>query len=74
MACTAVATGLVLYIAIEGVKRAIRFQTIVVWIEYAIIVAFVIALYVAEFTGHPGTTHPHWSWLLPSTSPSYSVS
>ena len=71
-ACTAVATGLVLYIAIEGVKRAIRFQTIVVWIEYAIIVAFVIALYVAEFTGHPGTTHPHWSWLLPSTSPSYS--
>ena len=70
--CTVVATGLVLYIAIEGVKRAIRFQTIVVWVEYAIIVAFVIALYVAEFTGHPGTTHPHWSWLLPSTSPSYS--
>lgn len=69
--CTAVATGLVLYIAIEGVRRAIRFQTIVVWIEYAIIVAFVIALFVAEFTGHPGTTHPHLSWLLPSTSPSF---
>ena len=68
--CTAVATGLVLYIAIEGVRRAIRFQTIVVWIEYAIIVAFVIGLLVAEFTGHPGTTHPQLSWLLPTTSPS----
>jgi len=65
--CTAAATGLVLYIAIEGVRRAIRFQTIVVWIEYAIIVAFVVGLFVAEYTGHPGTTHPHLSWLLPST-------
>jgi amino acid transporter len=70
--CTAVATGLVLFIAIEGVRRAIRFQIIIVWIEYAIIIAFVIALFVAEFTGHPGTVHPHWSWLLPSTAPSYS--
>ena len=70
--CTAVATGIVLYIAIEGVRRAIRFQAIIVWIEYAIITAFVIGLLVAEFTGHPGTTHPHWSWLLPSTSTSYS--
>ncbi|HEY6275862.1 MAG TPA: APC family permease [Streptosporangiaceae bacterium] len=69
--CTAVITGLVLFIAIEGVRRAIRFQTIVVWIEYAIIVAFVIGLFVAEFTGHPGTTHPHLSWLLPSTAPSF---
>jgi amino acid transporter len=69
--CTAAATGLVLYIAIEGVRRAIRFQTIVVWIEYAIIVAFVVGLFVAEYTGHPGTTHPHLSWLLPSTAPSF---
>jgi amino acid transporter len=69
--CTAVITGLVLFIAIEGVRRAIRFQTIVVWVEYAIIVAFVIGLFVAEFTGHPGTTHPHLSWLLPSTAPSF---
>jgi amino acid transporter len=70
--CTAVITGLVLFIAIEGVRRAIRFQTIVVWVEYAIMVIFVIALFVAEFTGHAGTTHPQLSWLLPSTSPSYS--
>jgi amino acid transporter len=70
--CTAVATGLVLWVAIQGIKRAIRFQTIVVWIEYAIILAFIIALYVAEFTGRAGTTHPHWSWLLPSTATSYS--
>jgi amino acid transporter len=70
--CTAVITGLVLYIAIEGVRRAIRFQTIVVWVEYAIMIVFVIALFVAEFTGHPGTVHPQLSWLLPSTSPSYS--
>jgi amino acid transporter len=69
--CTAIATGLVLFIAIEGVRRAIRFQTIVVWIEYAIIVAFVIGLLVAEYTGHAGSTHPHLSWLLPSTSPSF---
>ena len=69
--CTAVITGLVLFIAIEGVRRAIRFQTIVVWVEYAIIVAFVIGLFVAEFTGHPGTTHPHLSWLLPSAAPSF---
>jgi amino acid transporter len=71
--CTAVITGLVLFIAIQGVRRAIRFQTIVVWIEYAIIVVFVIALFVAEFTGHPGTTHPQLSWLLPSTAPSFTA-
>ena len=70
--CTAVATGLVLFIAIEGVRRAIRFQTIIVWVEYAIMLAFVIGLLVAEYTGHPGSTHPHLSWLLPSTSPSWS--
>src|SRR5579862_1244686 len=70
--CTAVATGLVLFIAIEGVRRAIRFQTIIVWVEYAIILAFVIGLFVAEYSGHPGSTHPHWSWLLPSTAPSWS--
>jgi amino acid transporter len=69
--CTAAATGLVLFIAIEGVRRAIRFQTVIVWIEYAIIVAFVIGLLVAEFSGHAGTTHPHLSWLLPTTSPSF---
>ena len=69
--CTVVFTGLVLFIAIEGVRRAIRFQTILVWIEYAIIIAFVIGLFVAEFTGHPGSTHPHLSWLLPSTAPSF---
>ena len=69
--CTAVATGLVLYIAIEGVRRAIRFQTVIVWIEYAIVVAFVIALLVAEYSGHPGTVHPHLSWLLPTTSPTF---
>jgi amino acid transporter len=71
--CTAVITGLVLFIAIQGVRRAIRFQTIVVWIEYAIIVVFVIALFVAEFSGHPGTTHPQLSWLLPSTAPSFTA-
>jgi amino acid transporter len=67
---TALATGLVLYIAIEGIKRAIRFQTIVVWIEYAIILVFVIALFAAEFSGHAGTTTPKLSWLLPSSAPS----
>jgi amino acid transporter len=70
--CTAVATGLVLYIAIEGVRRAIRFQTIVVWVEYAIVAAFAVGLLVAEYSGHAGTTHPHLSWLLPSTAPSFS--
>jgi amino acid transporter len=71
--CTAAATGLVLFVAVEGVRRAIRFQTIVVWIEYAIILAFGVALYVAEFTGTAGTTHPRLSWLLPSTAPSFSA-
>jgi amino acid transporter len=70
--CTAVATGLVLFIAIVGIRRAIRFQTIIVWIEYAIILSFVIGLLVAEYSGHPGSTHPHLSWLLPSTAPSWS--
>lgn len=69
---TAIATGFVLYIAIEGIKRAIRFQTIVVWIEYAIILAFVIGLFAAEFSGHAGTTTPKLSWLLPSSAPSFS--
>jgi len=69
---TAIATGLVLYIAIEGIKRAIRFQTIVVWVEYAIIIAFIIGLLAAEFSGHAGTTTPQASWLLPSSAPSFS--
>ena len=41
------------------------------WAEYAIMVVFVIALFVAEFTGHPGSTHPQLSWLLPTKSPSF---
>lgn len=69
---TVAATGIVLYIAVEGVRRAIRFQTIVIWIEYAIMIAFVIGLLVAEYTGHAGSTHPHLSWILPSTATSYS--
>jgi amino acid transporter len=58
-------------IAIAGVRRAIRFQQVVVWIEYAVILAFLIGLLVAEYTGHKGTTHPHMSWLLPGTAPSF---
>jgi amino acid transporter len=67
---TAVAMALVLYVAIEGIKRAIKFQTYIVWVEYAIIIGFVIAMLVAEFKGNPGTTIPQLSWLLPTTAPS----
>ncbi|MCW2937709.1 MAG: hypothetical protein JWN00_694 [Actinomycetia bacterium] len=70
--CSAAATALVAYIAIEGVRRAIKFQQIVVWIEYAVVIAFVLGLLVAEYTGHAGTTHPQLSWLLPGTAPSFS--
>ena len=68
---SAIAVGLVLYIAIEGIKRAIRFQAIIVWVEYAIIIAFIIGLLVAEFSGQAGTTPPQLSWLLPSSAPSF---
>jgi amino acid transporter len=67
----AVVMTLIVYIAIAGVKRAIRFQQIVVWVEYAIILAFLIGLLYAEYTGHPGTIHPQLSWLLPGTAPSF---
>jgi amino acid transporter len=69
--CSAVATVAVLIIAIEGVKRAIRFQQIIVWAEYAIFIVFVSALFVAEFTGHPGSTHPQLSWLIPTKAPDF---
>jgi amino acid transporter len=62
---------LIVYIAIAGVRRAIRFQQIVVWLEYAVILAFLIGLLYAEFSGQPGTTHPQLSWLLPGTAPSF---
>jgi amino acid transporter len=67
---SALIMGAVLYIAIAGVRRAIRFQQIIVWIEYAIILAFLVGLLVAEFTGHHGSQHPQLSWLSPGTSPS----
>lgn len=68
--CSAVATGLVLAIAIAGIRAAIRFQAYVVWVEYVIIVAFVVLLFHAELTGQPGSQVPNLAWLLPSTAPS----
>ncbi|MGB6770753.1 MAG: APC family permease [Candidatus Dormiibacterota bacterium] len=70
--CSAAATGIVMYIAIQGIRRAIRFQSIIVWLEYALMLSFGIALLVAEFTHHPGTRVPNLAWLLPTKAPSYS--
>lgn len=66
---SAIAILLVLAIAIAGLRSAIRFQTYVVWVEYAIILIFAFLLLAAEFGGQAGTQVPSLSWLLPSTAP-----
>jgi len=63
---SALATGIVVLIAIVGIKAAIRFQTYVVWVEYAIMLAFAGFLLHAEFSGVAGAVHPSLAWLLPT--------
>lgn len=61
---------LVFAIAVAGIKAAIRFQTYIVWVEYAIILVFAVLLLHAELAGQAGSQVPKLSWLLPSTAPS----
>lgn len=68
---SAVAVALVLLIAIAGIRAAIRFQTYIVWVEYAIILAFALILLQAELSGHPGSQVPSLTWLLPTTAPDW---
>jgi amino acid transporter len=67
---SALAIVVVAAIAIIGIRAAIRFQAYVVWAEYAIMLVFIIALFVAEFSGKPGTVVPNLAWLLPTQAPS----
>src|SRR5579875_1015123 len=70
-AVSVVFVGLVLVIALEGIRGAIRFQTYIVLAEYVIIIGFALALLHAELAGHPGSVVPHFSWLLPTKAPSF---
>lgn len=63
------AMALVCAVAIIGVRSAIRFQTYVIWVEYAIMLVFAIIVYAAEFSGKSGTSVPSLSWLWPTASP-----
>jgi len=65
---SAIGTVIVGIIAIVGIRAAITFQSWVIWIEYAIMIVFVIVMLHAEFTGMSGTVTPSFSWLLPSAS------
>ncbi len=68
---SAVAMVIVLAIAIAGIRAAIRFQTYVVWVEYAIILSFALILLQAELSGHPGSQVPSLAWLLPNQAPDW---
>ncbi len=56
-------------VAIIGIRAAVRFQSYILWIEYAIMLIFAILIYAAEFRHAPGTTVPSLSWFTPSASP-----
>jgi amino acid transporter len=66
---SALMTVVVLVIAIAGVKAAIRFQSYILWVEYAIMLGFGIILLQAELSGHPGSQVPSLAWLLPTEAP-----
>lgn len=56
-------------VAIIGIRAAIRFQTYILWIEYAIMLIFAFIVYYADFSGSGGASAPSFSWFLPSASP-----
>jgi amino acid transporter len=57
---------IVSFIAIEGIRPSIRFESVIVWFEYAIVVGFAIAILVAVTAGHlAGSIHPSISWFNP---------
>jgi len=56
-------------VAIIGIRAAIRFQTYILWVEYAIMLIFALIIYWADFTHSSGATTPSLSWFLPSASP-----
>jgi amino acid transporter len=65
---SAAGTVIVGLIAIAGVRAAIRFQSWVIWFEYAIMLVFIGVMLHAEFTGLKGTQVPSFSWLSPTAS------
>jgi amino acid transporter len=56
-------------IAIAGIRAAIRFQTYILWIEYAIMLIFALIVYAADFSGSSGASAPSLSWFSPTASP-----
>jgi len=56
-------------VAIIGIRAAIRFQTYILWVEYAIMLVFAIIIYWADFTHSNGAVTPSLSWFSPSASP-----
>ena len=63
--------ALVTAIAIVGIRAAIRFQTYIIWVEFAIMFAFLVFLVHAEYTGMSGSQNWSLSWFLPSAGGSF---
>ena len=63
--------ALVTVIAILGIRAAIRFQTYIIWVEFAIMFAFLVFLVHAEYTGMSGSQNWSLSWFLPSAGGSF---
>ena len=63
--------ALVTAIAILGIRAAIRFQTYIIWVEFAIMFAFLVFLVRAEYTGMSGSQNWSLSWFLPSAGGSF---
>ncbi|MHB8613789.1 MAG: APC family permease [Candidatus Dormibacteraceae bacterium] len=63
--------ALVTAIAILGIRAAIRFQTYIIWVEFAIMFAFLVFLVHAEYTGMSGSQNWSLSWFLPSAGGSF---
>jgi amino acid transporter len=64
-----VVMGIVCGIAVIGIRAAIRFQTYILWVEYAIMFIFALLVYWADFTNYHGATAPSLSWFWPTASP-----
>ncbi len=62
--------GIVCAVAIIGIRAAIRFQMVILWLEYAVMLIFAIVVYYADFTGSSGATAPSLSWFTPAASSS----
>lgn len=70
LATAAIIMGLVIYLAVRGIRPSIRVQTAIIVFEYAVVILFVLLALKREIIDQvAGTTAPGLSAFLPSTSP-----